>query len=275
MRLEEDMKFYKYKGFYIACFLGLLSILSIVGIQKSMKNKNTPGSQVAVQSSATPDASQTPEEQSTQDFAQLEEDFGDTQLAVIDQTETPTTTKTPAAKSDAAISSHADNAGTEKTTTQENQEDLAQLDNPEEAVSVLNAEEPAQGLTWPVQGDILMNYSMDRTVFFETLNQYKCNPAVLIAGKSGTEVVSACDCEIVDVKRNKETGLTLTAKAGDYTYIYGQLANPKVAKGDKVKEGTVIGTLAEPTSFYEKEGCHLYFQVKEGKESVNPLLLLK
>ena len=42
----------------------------------------------------------------------------------------------------------------------------------------------------------------------------------------------------------EETGLTITAKAGDYTYIYGQLANPKVSKGDTVKEGDPIATLA-------------------------------
>ena len=36
----------------------------------------------------------------------------------------------------------------------------------------------------------------------------------------------------------------------------------------------MIGYLAEPTRFYSKEGCNLYFQVKKDGESVNPKELL-
>ena len=40
---------------------------------------------------------------------------------------------------------------------------------------------PQEGLVWPIVGKVLINYSMDKTVYFETLQQYKYNPAIMIA----------------------------------------------------------------------------------------------
>ena len=36
-----------------------------------------------------------------------------------------------------------------------------------------------------VSGTVLMNYSMDKTVYFATLDQYKYNPALVISGAEG------------------------------------------------------------------------------------------
>ena len=33
-------------------------------------------------------------------------------------------------------------------------------------------------LVWPVNGTVLMSYSMDKTIYFSTLDQYKYNPAL-------------------------------------------------------------------------------------------------
>ena len=38
-------------------------------------------------------------------------------------------------------------------------------------------------LTWPASGAVIMGYSMDQTVFFQTLEQYKYNPAMIISGE--------------------------------------------------------------------------------------------
>ena len=40
-------------------------------------------------------------------------------------------------------------------------------------------------LAWPASGAVLISYSMDQTVFFSTLEQYKYNPALIIGGKVG------------------------------------------------------------------------------------------
>ncbi len=277
MRYEEEKKFYKSKGFYIACFLGAFAIVTIVGVQKNLRSRLSDASD---QLAKIETLEQNKATENPHTYAAIEEEYtGQTDV-------TNETAVVP--KSDAAITanqqSEASVAATQKPeedTTETSQEQVAanveDPDNPEEAdtVAAMNAEDSNQGISWPISGDILITYSMDQPVYFSTLGQYKCNPALIIAGTEGKDVVSACDCTITKVERSEETGLTIYAESGNYTYIYGQLANPKVSKGDVVKEGDIIASLAAPTKSYSMEGCNLYFQVKDDGSSVNPLLLLK
>lgn len=132
------------------------------------------------------------------------------------------------------------------------------------------------GLLWPVQGKVILKYSMSNTVYFKTLAQYKCNPAIAIAAEKGTEVKAAADGVVTSVKKNDETGLTLTMNIGNnYTVSYGQLEQVSLKKGDEVEEGDIIGHIAEPTRYYAEEGSNLYFQIREKGETVDPLLLLR
>lgn len=277
MRYEEEKKFYKSKGFYIACFLGLFAVLTIVGVQKNLRGRLSDTSEQLAKIETLEENKAT---ENPKTYTSVEEEYtGQSEVNAQNQT---------VPKTDAAITSNqqADAVVTttkepeEKTTEHTSEQVTAKSedpDNPEETdtVAAMNAEDNNQGITWPITGDILITYSMDQPVFFSTLGQYKCNPALIIAGTENADVVSACDCTITKVERSEETGLTIFAQSGTYTYIYGQLANPKVSKGDTVKEGDIIASLATPTKSYAKEGCNLYFQIKEDDTSVNPLLLLK
>ena len=48
-------------------------------------------------------------------------------------------------------------------------------------------------LAWPAaeEGKAIMNYSMDQTVYFKSLDQYRYNPAVIIGAKVNDKVTSA------------------------------------------------------------------------------------
>ena len=46
-------------------------------------------------------------------------------------------------------------------------------------------------LVWPIVGDILINYSMDKTIYFPTLQQYKYHPAIVIAATEGETITAA------------------------------------------------------------------------------------
>lgn len=130
-------------------------------------------------------------------------------------------------------------------------------------------------LLWPVAGTILLDYSMDKTIYFPTLDQYQCNPALVIQGNPGQSVLSAADGKVTGLETQEETGLTLTMDIGDgFELIYGQLQDVAVQKGSDVKAGELLGYLAEPTRYYTKEGCNLYFEVKKDGTSVNPKTLL-
>lgn len=130
-------------------------------------------------------------------------------------------------------------------------------------------------MNWPVEGEVLMDYSMDHSVYFETLNVYKYNPSLLLGAEVGTPVEAAANMKIVSIEENLETGTTITADMGNgYQAIYGQLKDVTVAAEDVVAAGTVLGYINEPTKYYTKEGANLYFSMTKDGESVDPVLYL-
>ena len=146
-------------------------------------------------------------------------------------------------------------------------------------LSVLNptvSYEDTTPLTWPVAGNLLMDYSMNSTVYFETLNQYKYNPALVIGSNVGNQVVAAAKGIVEKISVEDETGTTLTLNLGNnYELIYGQLKELAVKEGDVVETGQLLGYISEPTKYYCKEGSNLFFEMKKDGEPVDPFLYLE
>lgn len=131
-------------------------------------------------------------------------------------------------------------------------------------------------LEWPVRGNILLPFSMDTTVYFETLDQYKCNPGILIEAKEGEGVGAVTKCKVKEITESDEFGKQVVLDlGGDYTVILGQLKDVKVKKGDTLSEGDIIGYVNEPTSYYTLEGSHVYMEMLKEKNPVNPVKYLK
>lgn len=131
-------------------------------------------------------------------------------------------------------------------------------------------------LMWPAAGEILLDYSMNGTVYFPTLNQYKYNPALIIGQETGSPVVASARGIVESVAVDEETGTTVTMDLGNnYELIYGQLKELTVQEGDLVEQGEVIGYISEPTKYYCVEGSNLYFQMKKDGEPVDPVLYLE
>lgn len=131
-------------------------------------------------------------------------------------------------------------------------------------------------MMWPVSGNVLLNYSMDSTIYFATLNQYKYNPALVIQGDVNTKVLSASDAIIEDIYTDTETGITIKADLGNgYKALYGQLKETTVNIGDKVDKGAILGYISEPTKYYSIEGSNLYFEITKDSIPVNPLSFLE
>ncbi len=127
-------------------------------------------------------------------------------------------------------------------------------------------------LAWPVQGDVLSMFSMDRTVYFPTLAQYKYNPGMLIQGEEGTMVYAGADGRVIQIGQSDELGCTVTMDLGNsYTVKYGQLKALNVKEGDLVTAGTAIGLVAAPTKYYVVEGDHVYMELQHEGVPVDPL----
>lgn len=127
-------------------------------------------------------------------------------------------------------------------------------------------------LLWPVDGNILMNYSMDKTVYFSTLDQYKYNPALVISGAEGDQVISAAPGIVKSIDVTAETGTTVNVDIGNgFELFYGQLKEVPVKVGDYVEGKTVLGYVSTPTKYYSVEGANVYFAMKKDGQPVNPM----
>ena len=264
------------KGFLIALCLCMLSLSGIYGVYQYQKS-----------------AAPTPEEQS----AQLEQDQKETanSRGAAGQTEAKIETE-----EDVEQIGQTELAETEQEDTQI---EIAQIENGQ-AEEVQSSDELADGgelaaeeesvaagsdlvegkaltfsadnhLRWPVDGDVLLNYSMDKSIYFSTLNQYKYHPAVVIAAELGSEVRSAARGKVSQIRNDEETGTTVSMNIGNgYELTYGQLKEVSVKEGDVVEDGGLIGYVSEPTKYYCEEGSNLYFKLTKDGAPVDPFLFL-
>lgn len=127
-------------------------------------------------------------------------------------------------------------------------------------------------LQWPIVGNVLINYSMDKTVYFPTLEQYKYNPAIVIQATLGEPITAAASGEVVSVFQDAQIGNAITVNIGNgYEVTYGQLDDIQVSTGENIETGALLGYVANPTKYYSVEGSNVYFQVKKDEIPVNPM----
>ena len=139
----------------------------------------------------------------------------------------------------------------------------------------LNFSEEEQ-LLWPVVGNVLINYSMDKPVYFSTLEQYKYSPAIVIQAKEGQNISAAARGRITEIKKSEELGNVITMELGNgYEIVCGQLTNIQVKEGDIVEKGDYIADVAATTKYYSVEGSNVYFKLEKDGVPVNPLSWLE
>jgi len=127
-------------------------------------------------------------------------------------------------------------------------------------------------LAWPIVGNVLINYSMDKTVYFPTLEQYKYNPAIIIAATEGETITAAANGKVRSVSKDPELGNIVVMELGNgYELTYGQLKDITVSEGGFVNQGDIIGSVAAPTKYYTVEGCNVYFKLTKDGVPMNPM----
>ncbi len=155
-------------------------------------------------------------------------------------------------------------------------------EKPEDAEVLSTTVQPAldfkeeDGLVWPIVGDVLINYSMDKTIYFPTLDQYKYNPAIVISATAGENIAAAADGRVTSVGYDPVIGNSVVMDLGNgYELTYGQLENITVSEGSYVSTGDIIGVVASPTKYYSTEGHNVYFKLLKDGEPVNPMSKLQ
>ena len=127
-------------------------------------------------------------------------------------------------------------------------------------------------ISWPVHGNIILDYSMDTTIYFPTLEQYKCNPGIMIQAEVGQPVAAAARGVVTAIGTNEELGNFIMMDLSDeYSIMYGQLENIAVSIGQLVETGDVLGVVAAPTKYYVVEGPNIYLELRCRQKPVDPL----
>lgn len=129
----------------------------------------------------------------------------------------------------------------------------------------------SEGLLRPVSGEVLIPFSMDGSVYFSTLDQFKYNPAMMIAAEEGSSVAACAEGVVIDIFQDSEIGHAITMDLGDgYRLTYGQLNDINVTVNSHVEPGEIIASVAAPTKYYSVEGSNLYLKMTANGTPVNP-----
>lgn len=245
---EKISQLFKDKVFLVLLVLGLLTIVAAAGVitvQRGNGGENSPYLKV-------PDQSNMIVEESVPQ---------NTQVAVAGDSNA---TKNAEEEMKAVDSAKA-------TAEKETQAAKAAADKNAAKSLVLNFNDSTR-MTWPVRGNVILDYSMDKTIYFPTLDQYKCNPGVVIQGDVSTPVVAPANAKVQEIGSNEEIGNYVVLNMGNkYTAVCGQLKELKVKANEYVKEGQVLGYIAEPTKYYSVEGANLFFEVTHEDKAIDPL----
>lgn len=279
--MRRIMEFLKSKGFYIALGTGIVAFAALMVVYNYSNTKNELTREQAI------DLNQPVQQEDIQDAGQQSADndseasdkqtdmagsdgvlkndelAGDTNAEQKDETtENKASNEDSEKDEDDAVAAASDSAE-------------AETDDSQDAASSLEYD-GEQSLTWPLVGNVILPYSMDTTVYFQTLDAYKCNPGMMIQGDEGSDVIAAYEGVVTSVETSKEFGTVITVDMGNgYEAVYGQLMNVCVGEGDSITTAQNIAEVGPVSSYYTEEGNHLYFAVTKDGVPVSPLTLIK
>lgn len=262
--MKQVITFLKTKGFYIALGVGLVAFAGLMAMYDYKGGKDSTQNKQAI------DLNQPVESENV-----ALEDEGEEAQIKVEETTGPSvkTTEQQDRKNDKKKKEEVKIAGASDASKE--------IYDPEVAAAagevVQGMDEPilsydgSQVLAWPLVGNILLPYSMDQTVYFKTLNCYRCNPGIMIEGAEDTPVYAIYDAVVLAVEESKEFGTTVTIDLGNgFHATYGQLKNVMVKVGDQVDKAQPIGEIAKVSSYYLEEGNHLYFAMTKDDEPIDP-----
>ncbi len=284
--MNKIADFFRSKGFYIALGVGIFTLISLIVAYSYRSNKKELTGKQAI------DLNQPILSDADEDI----KDDTDNKETVVTNAEPKKEVagETDAAKPADVVTEKKDEKKeqakdeTDNNTLANNDKDVADVDEVVDVTSdgtivadgvTLNAGfsyDGEQTLAWPVIGNVILPFSMETTVYYQTLDAYRCNRGMLIEGEEGENVLSAYEGVVTAVEDTKEFGTVVKIDMGNgYEATYGQLMNVCVSVGDTVSLGQNIAEIGPVSSYYTKEGTHLYFEITKDGVPVNPMTLIR
>lgn len=289
MKKHNFVQILKNKGFYVALFIAVVAIATVTVVGLKLKTNNEKNQNLVdlnskeeiVKQEDTDEKAEGVEKQETVTDATtqkkvdpLTKEYANDDLLEFDVGSYTEKTKKQEASNETKKSEKVEKGKEEKVVQTEQEEKSVSVMQPKVSAESLKFSKNSS-LSWPVKGNIIMPFSVEKVIHYATLGEWKTNPAVIISSEKGTDVIAAVKGIVSSIENRDETGITVTMDIGNgYEIVYGQLEEVTCEKGDIVEEGTVIGKIAKPTKFYSVEGTNLYLQLKADGNPVDPMLFL-
>lgn len=125
----------------------------------------------------------------------------------------------------------------------------------------------------PAKGNIKREYSMDKVVYYESLEVWKTHSGVDIACDENAPAKAIIDGKVVGIYNDGMYGCSVVIEGKEYTTVYSSLSEDVlVSIGKEVKVGDLVGYVSVSPAEQEM-GYHLHFEVMKDGEYVNPEVL--
>ena len=120
----------------------------------------------------------------------------------------------------------------------------------------------------PIKGQIQLDFGWQNHPVY---NDWRYHTGMDIKGSGGQEVHAVYKGQVMDIFRDRHSGLTLVVKDPTYYIYYGSLSEVTVQQGSVVSANQVIGKMGSCT---EEPYEHLHLAIKKDQQYLDPKLII-
>ncbi len=170
---------------------------------------------------------------------------------------------------------------TEKNVVAEKNEENSKTEKndeePKEEVAQTIEDLPAPTFSFPIDGEILKDFSKENLVYSDTLDEWTTHLGIDFKANKTDIVKASADGVVKTIKNDPRYGLTIVLEhEGGFESVYSSLLSSEfVTVGESVKAGDAIGTVGNTATFEITDETHLHFELKKDGSNVDPNIYLK
>lgn len=136
-------------------------------------------------------------------------------------------------------------------------------------------EPPRTMYYFPVEGEVIKNYSMDALVYSDTMKDYRVHSGIDIASTVGAEVIAFTDGVVSAVSDDYFNGMTVVITHEQGVVSYYMNLDPTLAEGievgAEVLAGQPVGYVGTTARAEALDPAHLHFELRVNGSHIDPL----
>jgi murein DD-endopeptidase MepM/ murein hydrolase activator NlpD len=124
---------------------------------------------------------------------------------------------------------------------------------------------------------VTREYSEQEPSYSKTLNLWEIHKGLDVSANENQQIKSLLAGKIVSVFKDDKHGMSVKVKSeNDIVVVYSNLNEKiEVKKDQTIKEGGSLGIVGDTSAVESEEGTHVHIEAFKGKESIDPMSLIK